>query len=222
MLQPATLKFLKDLRKNNNKPWFDSHRQQYQAAREDFEQLIEKVIKEMSVYDPDLATVTAKNAIFRINRDIRFSKDKSPYKTNMGASIKKGGRKSGYAGYYFHCEPGNSFTGGGIWMPEPPATKKIRQEISYCFDEFRSIVKAKKFTAQFKDLDQEEEFTLTKLPKGYEKDDPAAEYLKLKSWLGIRSVSDEELLSKNLVKTIINSFTALQPLNNFINRAIEE
>src|ERR1051325_4115843 len=121
MLQSSTVKFLKALKKNNNKPWFDAHRKQYEAAKIDFENFIQSVLDKHSRNDADLKELEAKKCIFRINRDVRFSKDKSPYKTNFGASMDKGGRKSGLAGYYFHLQPGKSFLGGGLWMPEQNA-----------------------------------------------------------------------------------------------------
>ena len=118
MFQSSTVSFLKELKKNNNKPWFDSHREKYLSAKTDFENFIEKLLAATSVFDADLKELTAKNCTFRINRDIRFSKDKTPYKTNMGASLNRGGKKSIFAGYYFHLEPGGkSFAGGGLWMP---------------------------------------------------------------------------------------------------------
>src|SRR6476660_1610082 len=119
MLQSSTLKFLKDLKKNNNKTWFDAHRKQYEAAKNDFENFIQSVLDKHSKNDADLKELTAKKCMFRINRDVRCSKDKSPYKTNLVASMDKGGKKSGLAGYYFHLEHGRSFVGGGIWMPSP-------------------------------------------------------------------------------------------------------
>ena len=109
MFQSATLRFLKDLKKNNNKAWFDAHRKQYEAAKNDFENFIQSILDKHSKNDTDLKELTAKKCMFRINRDVRFSKDKSPYKTNLGASMDKGGKKSGLAGYYFHLEPGRSF-----------------------------------------------------------------------------------------------------------------
>src|SRR5690349_17888554 len=152
MLQESTLKFLKGLKKNNNKPWFDKNRTAYDEARSDFELFIQSVLDQHSRNDADLKELVAKKCMFRINRDIRFSKDKSPYKTNFGASMDRGGRKSGLAGYYFHLEPGRSFVGGGIWMPSPDVVKKIRQEIDYCFDEFDAIMKSKKFKSTFGEL----------------------------------------------------------------------
>src|SRR5213080_4457258 len=118
MLVPQTLTFIRQLKKNNNKPWFDAHRAQYEAARIDFSNFIQLVIEAVQKRDPSITGLSSKDCMFRINRDIRFSKDKSPYKTNFGAIIKPGGRKSIFAGYYFHCSPGSSFAGGGLWMPE--------------------------------------------------------------------------------------------------------
>jgi uncharacterized protein (TIGR02453 family) len=120
MIQASTLKFLKELKKNNNKPWFDANRKRYEEAKKDFENFIQQVINAHSKKDKTLASLKAKDCMFRINRDVRFSKDKSPYKTNLGASINKGGRKAFQtAGYYFHLEPGQLFVGGGVYQPFP-------------------------------------------------------------------------------------------------------
>ncbi len=144
MIQTSTLKFLKSLSKNNNKPWFDAHCAQYHAARENFCNFITEVVSKTAQFDSDLVGLEPKKCLFRINRDVRFSKNKSPYKNNFGASMDRGGKKSGFAGYYFHLEPGNSFYGGGLWQPEADNLKKVRQEIDYCFDEFKSIVESRK------------------------------------------------------------------------------
>lgn len=222
MLQASTLKFLKDLSKHNNKPWFDAHRQQYDDAKKDFETFIQTLIDKHGRRDTYIKELTAKNCLFRINRDIRFSKDKTPYKTNMGASISRGGRKSIYAGYYFHLEPGQSFVGGGIWMPMPEETKKVRQEIDYCLDEFRKIVESKKFKTVYGGLYIDSETSLSRVPQGFEKDNPAAEYLKLKSWIATQALKDADITSKDLVKKALVAFETLQPLVEFINRSLED
>jgi uncharacterized protein (TIGR02453 family) len=136
MLQSSTLQFLQSLQKNNNKPWFDENRKKYESAKENFAEFVEALINGIAAFDPTIQNLTAKNCMFRINRDVRFSKDKSPYKTNMGASISKGGKKINLAGYYFHCEPGKSFAAGGFYMPMAPELAKIRQEIDYNFKEW--------------------------------------------------------------------------------------
>ena len=221
MLEPQTLKFLKGLAKNNNKPWFDSHRVAYEAARIDFSNFIQLVIDALQVKDTTITGLTSRDCLFRINRDIRFSKDKTPYKSNFGASIKRGGRKSGFAGYYFHVSPGASFLGGGLWMPEAPALKKLRQEIDYNWDEFEALLKEKEYKKTFKDIYQGDDVRLSTMPKGYEKDNPAATYLKLKSFIAETKISDEDLLKGNLHQKTVAAFTALKPLLDFINRALE-
>ncbi len=221
MLQTTTIKFLKDLKKNNSKEWFDKNRKQYEAAKADFAALVNAVILQFGKKDGGIATLTAKDCMFRINRDVRFSKDKSPYKTNMGAAFSKGGKKAIIAGYYFHCEPGQAFVGGGLWMPDADVVKKVRQEIDYCFNEFSKIIKHKKFVAQYKGLEISDETSLTREPKGYEKDNPAIQYIKLKSWLAMSSLTDADLTDKNLTKKIVAAFEALQPFIEFLNRGIE-
>lgn len=220
MLQSSTLLFLKQLAKNNNKPWFDANRKKYDEARKDFENFIQSLIDGFGTKEPSIASLTAKNCLFRINRDIRFSKDKTPYKKNFAASINKGGKKSVLAGYYFHLEPGNSFIGGGIWMPMPAETQKIRQEIDYCYEEFKKITGSKKFKDIYKGLDQEDGIRLTNVPKGYTRDNPAAEFLKLKSWVAMSPVTDAELSSKTLLKKSVEAFAVIQPLIDFLNRAV--
>ena len=223
MIAPATIKFLKDLKKNNNKPWFDAHRKDYEAAKADFSGFIQAAINNLGKKDITIKDLKAKDCMFRINRDIRFSKDKSPYKTNFGASINKGGKKAmGSAGYYFHLEPGNSFIGGGLYQPMPEELKKVRQEIDYNFKEFKKIITSKKFTSVYKELDKSKEFSLIRVPKGYEPENPAAEYLKLKSFIAMIPISDKELLSKELLKKTQATFEALMPLLSFINRSIED
>lgn len=221
MLEPQTLRFLTRLKKNNSKEWFDSHRADYEAARIDFSNFIQLVIDELQKTDTTITGLTAKDCMFRINRDIRFSKDKTPYKTNFGASIKRGGKKSPFAGYYFHCAPGESFAGGGIWMPEAADVKKVRQEIDYNFDEFKGIVESKSFKKVFGGLYHSPEVSLSTVPKGYEKDNPAIEYLKFKSIIAERHIPDEQLTKGSLHKTTVNTFLALKPLIDFINTAVE-
>ncbi len=124
MIQPSTLKFLKELKKNNHKEWFDANRKKYEEAKADFTASVQHIIHEFCKTDTTLSSLNAKDCLFRINRDVRFAKDKSPYKTNLAASINAGGKKSTKAGYYIHIEPGQNFVGGGIWQPMPDDLKK--------------------------------------------------------------------------------------------------
>jgi len=221
MLQSSTINFLKDLKKNNTKEWFDANRKVYEAAKQDFLDLTTEVLKGIAAKDETLAHLEPKKCVFRINRDVRFSKDKSPYKTNMGMSLSKGGKVAISAGYYFHLEPNACFIGGGIYMPMPDDVKKIRQEIDYNWDEFKKIITNKKFVATFGDVSKSSEFSLTRPPKGYDENNPAIDYIKLKSWIASTPLKDEELSAKNLAKTIVTIFEALKPLLDFLNRGIE-
>jgi uncharacterized protein (TIGR02453 family) len=223
MLQPTTLKFLQTLKKNNSKEWFDINRKQYELAKADFAALVDEIIKSFGKKDPGIAGLLAKECVFRINRDVRFSKNKEPYKTNMGASITAGGKKVMKAGYYFHLEPGGkSFVGGGLYMAEPDMLKKVRQEIDYGWTEFSKIIQHKKFKENYTDLDKSEGMSLVREPKGYEKDNPAIDYIKLKSWIALKPLTDKQLTDKDLVKTICTSFEALHPMIVFLNRALSE
>lgn len=221
MLHSNTLTFIKKLTKNNNKPWFEENRHLFNEAKENFENLVKNIITAFGKIDPDIAPLEAKNCIFRQYRDIRFSQDKTPYKQHMGASFDRGGKKSGFAGYYLHIEPGNkSMAGGGIWMPEAEQLKKIRQEIDYSWDEFHSIINQPDFKNVYGDLEQGE-FKLSREPKGYEKDNPAIEYLKLKSLVATQTLTYDDLVSKDLLQKIVAAFTTLMPLIKFINRSLE-
>lgn len=218
MLQTTSLKFLKDLKKNNQREWFEKNRSTYETAKADFTTFIQTIIDQHGKNDPTIKNIVAKDCLFRINRDVRFSKDKSPYKTNFGASINKGGRKAWEnAGYYFHFEPGRSFAGGGIWMPETPQLKKIRQEIDYNFNDFKKIMNARKFKSVYGDLVKNSEYQLTRIPKGYEAENPAADYLRLKSFVAMVPITDSELQNKTALKKTLEAFEALLPLLEFIN-----
>lgn len=220
MLQKSSADFLRRLDKNNNKAWFDEHRREYEAAKSDFEQFIESVLRGAEALVPELAGRKAKDAIFRIYKDVRFSKDKTPYKNNMGAGFGKYEKKKmNAAGYYIHFQPGANFVGGGIWMPDGPALKAIRQEIDYNWAEFQKIIGKASFKKMFGDLD--ESMKLKTLPKGYDADNPAIEYLKLKSFTVGRQLEDKDLHEKNAVKLVLDSIKEMKPLVDFLNRAVE-
>ena len=221
MLKRSTIQFLKDLKENNTRPWFEEHRDKYLDAKEDFEAFVENLIAKISSFDTDIKELEAKNCTFRQYRDVRFAKDKRPYKVNMGAYMVKGGKKSRFAGYYFHLEPGKSLIGGGLWMPMPPEVKKTRQEIDYCFDEFSNIINSRPFKKHYKDLEAGEGIKLKTVPKGYDAANPAIEYLKLKSFFVDKPMSDKELTSPTLLKDSTEAFKALKLLLDFLNRGIE-
>jgi uncharacterized protein (TIGR02453 family) len=219
MLQQTTIHFLKALKKNNNKEWFEKNRSQYELAKKDYLEFVTKVLELLQKTDPSLETLQPKQCVFRINRDVRFSKNKEPYKTNFGASFSKGGKKIESAGYYFHLEPGANFIGGGLWMPMAPDLHKVRQEIDYCFKEFKSILRKPKFKAIYGDMNATEK--LVRPPKGYDPGNSAIEYLKLKSFVVTAPMEDAVLQDKQLIKKVIADFAAITPLVHFLNRAIE-
>jgi uncharacterized protein (TIGR02453 family) len=219
MLQSTTLKFLKDLKKNNNKTWFDGNRKQYDAARADFILLVGQLITGIAAFDKPIGHLEAKNCTFRINRDVRFSKNKDPYKSNLAAYFNKDGKKGTGAGYYLHIEPGKSFAAGGIWMPEPAVLAGIRQEIDYSFTEWKNMVTGKSFTKIFTEGIKGD--ALTRPPKGYNEDNPAIDYLKMKSFIVSRPFTDTEVQSKSFVNDVAKTFLAMKPMIDFLNMAIE-
>ena len=219
MLQSATLKFLKDLKKNNNKPWFDEHRKQYEQAKEDVVVLTEQLIKAITVFDLPIGHLKAKECMFRINRDVRFSKNKQPYKNNIAAYFNRNGKQGNGSGYYLHIEPGQSFAAGGIWMPEPKDLAKIRQEIDYSFDDWKKIMSNAAFKKTFTEGITGE--SLIRPPKGYDENNPAIEFLKHKSFIVTKPFTDAELQSKTFVKEVANTFKTMKPLIDFLNAAVE-
>ncbi len=159
----------------------------------------------------------AKDCVFRIYKDVRFSKDKTPYKSNFGASINPGGKKSLVAGYYLHLEPGASFLAGGVYMPQPDMLNAIRQEIDYNTDAFLKILKSASFKKFFKGLDEDDK--LKTAPKGFEKDHPHIELLKNKHFIVSYPLSDKQLGEKNADTTILAGFKAMQPFLEYLREA---
>ncbi len=221
MIQKSTLDFLKNLKKNNEREWFDSNKDKYLAAKSNVDSFVEDVIKSFTSFDKSLAGLKAKDCVFRIYRDVRFSKDKSPYKTNMGAGINRGGKKMEIAGYYLHIEPGKTMIAGGRWMPSGDHLKKIRQEIDYNGKQLHKILSDKNFKKLFGGLDNSDEYKLVRPPKGYDKDHKDVELLKLNSYLVWHEFSDKDVLSKNFLKNLTATAKAMKPLLDFLNTAID-
>ena len=220
MLQNDSIHFLRDLKENNHKSWFDVNRKRYEALKKDYHGLVENILTPMKSLDESLDMLQVKDCVFRINRDIRFSKDKSPYKTYLGVNLAPYGKKMQLAGYYMHFDEGQSFCGGGVYMPMAPELKKVRSEIHYCFEEFKSIIDNPVFVNTFGGLDVNPSITLSRPPKDYTSDDPAIDWLKLKSFTAVRSFEDDLFSSDQLSPTVLKTFTAIKPLIRFINRAL--
>ena len=212
-MQSSTLQFLKNLVKNNNRDWFNENKTLYLAAQQDVVSLVEELINEIAIFDEEVGRLDAKKSVFRIYRDTRFSKDKIPYKTNFGAGLGMG-KGNKVSGYYLHIEPGKSFLAGGVYSPEPSVLKTIRQEISAFGNEFLELLEKVEFRNYFRGLSVEDK--LKKVPQGFEKDDKMAEYLKLKHFVVMHPVSDEQLLAENAVKEFAEIYKAIKPLNDFL------
>lgn len=220
MLQPSTIRFLKDLQDNNNKPWFDAHRQMYENAKADLQKMVGQLIPAIASFDDPIGILQVKECTFRINRDVRFSKNKSPYKNNMAAYFSRGGKKASVAGYYFHCEPGKSYAAGGFYTPMPAELAKIRQEIDYNLDEWKKILNNKTFKKYFPNgVDGIE--SLQRPPKGYDETNPAIHFLKMKHFIVSKPITDAELQSKTLVNDVAKVFQTMKPMLDFLNLAVE-
>jgi uncharacterized protein (TIGR02453 family) len=218
LYKPETLKFLADLKENNNKTWFDAHKNEYENARQDHLNFTSELIAEVGKWDEEIKKLQAKDCVYRIYRDVRFSKDKTPYKSHFGSYLSPGGKKSMRAGYYFHLEPGNSFLGGGMWEPEPAQLKAIRQEIDYNLDDFESIVNSAGFKKYYTGLNGSK---LQKAPKDYPADHPGIEYLKQKDFTAIYKLDDDLLTSNKLLGVCTAAFHALHPLNEFLDKTLD-
>ena len=220
MLQLTTIEFLKDLEKNNNRPWFELNRNIFEASKADIQNTVANLIPAIAKFDNPIGNLAVKECTFRINRDVRFSKNKSPYKTNMAAYFSKAGKKANVAGYYFHCEPGKSYAAGGFYTPMPLELAKIRQEIDYNFNDWKKILRSKSFKKYFPESVDGIE-SLVRPPKGYEENNPAITYLKMKHFIVSTPFSDTALQSKTLVKNIAKVFETVKPMIDFLNNALE-
>lgn len=212
------LDFLKELKQNNNREWFDQHKDEYLDVKRKHELILGKVIEEISRFDPLTGKPEPKDCVFRIYRDIRFSKDKLPYKTHLGAFIARGGRKSQRPGYYLHLEPGNSMIGGGIYMPQPEVLKKIRNEIYFDSVKFRSILEEKSFSKLFGTLYEDK---LSRNPKDFDADFADIDLLRYKSYFVERYLSDDEVLSDKFETIVVDTCKAMLQLHLFLNKAFE-
>jgi uncharacterized protein (TIGR02453 family) len=210
----TTLDFLRGLRDNNSKAWFDANRAQYDLARGVFTDLVMDVISKFGEVE-DLAGVEPKDCIYRINRDVRFSPDKSPYKTMMSALIGKGGRKAESGWYYLHIEPDDhSFVAGGIHMPNSEQLAKIRIVIGKDSKKLKKILEDKTFTKLFGKLEGE---SLKKAPQGYSPDHPDIELLKLKEWTVSHPLTDAQIVDSGLIDQVVDLFSAMKPFVRYMN-----
>jgi uncharacterized protein (TIGR02453 family) len=212
-----TFSFLQLIRVNNNREWYHANKALYQEAKEEFEHFTELMILETGKFDKDIKGLLAKDCVFRIFRDVRFSSDKSPYKSNFGVFLSKGGKKGGFSGYYLHIEPDNSFIAGGIYMPPSPVLRAIREDVYEHIDEFKEIITSTNFTNHFKTIDSDK---LKTAPKGFPKDFPDIELLKFTSYTVGKSKTDKQMRDGLILNEIIDAFKSLYSFNRFLNEAV--
>jgi len=218
-MEKATLEFLKKLKANNKKEWFNDNRKLYEAALADFSAFVDELIGKLVKTNPDLKGLQAKDCLFRIFRDVRFSKDKSPYKANFGAVMVKGGRKNMCgAGMYVHIEPGGkSMLAGGMHLPPSKELQAIRDAIARDSPAFKKIINAAQFKKQFGGLWGEK---LKSAPRGFPRDHPDIELLKFKSYTVARFIPDPEVLAPGFLGAALTAHKTLGPFNQFLNRAV--
>ena len=213
MLTQSTLHFLKDLAENNNRDWFAENRKRYETSKKDLEQLVAAVLKGVSEFE-SLPNTEVKDCIFRINRDIRFSKDKSPYKQWFSAAIGPGGRHSGRTDFYLHIQPGESFLGAGMWAPTPKHLAKFRQEIDFNPQGLKSIIDAPEFRDYFPEIWGE---SLQRSPKGYPDNHPDIALLKRKQLFFMHKYSDAEVTSPGFADEVVKGCRLIKPYCEFLN-----
>lgn len=219
MLDNSTAQFLLELRENNNRDWFHSQKKRYDKVKGNYKTLIEGLLSEMQKHDASLASLTSKECTFRIARDIRFSTDKTPYKTHLGIGMRTHGKRSGMSEYYVHLEPGGqSFVGGGIYMPDAEQMKKIRTEIDVFGEDLTALIKAPLFSKYYQDIDRD--IALVRPPKGYAPDHPHIDFLKLKSYTAITAIPEALLTDKALIAFLVERLSALTPFLSFLNRGL--
>ena len=209
MISKSTIDFLELLQSNNDREWFAANKKEFQEEEKKVKLFFNEIYLELQKID-SLESMQ----IFRIYRDVRFSKNKSPYKTNFGAALGMG-KGSKTTGYYLHLEPGKSFIAGGVYQPEPSVLKEIRKEIEMNADEFLEIVNAKEFIKNFGELSQTDK--LVKVPQGFDKDSKMGDFLKLKNIVVMHSIKDENLLHENAISNFVKIYKTMKPLNDFLD-----
>ena len=219
-IDKSTIQFLEDLTKNNNREWFQENKPRYDTARKNYLSFLDELLESMEPFEPIAHGQKGKDLVFRIYRDVRFSNDKRPYKDHFGAYVAEGGRKSILPGYYLHLAANNnSFVAGGLWMPPADYLKAVRQEIDYNMDGLERIIQAPDFKERFGNIQGEQ---LKTTPKGYDKENPAIEYLRFKSWNAVMPLPDKVVLSKDFMNVVLEAFKAVKPFNDFLTEPLKD
>ena len=212
------LEFLQALKENNNREWFEKNKSWFEKVKKEQTTLISKILSKITSFEPEFAQLKPADCMFRIYRDIRFSTDKTPYKTHIGIYFERDGKKSTRPGYYLHIEPEDkNMVAGGMWMPDAEMLNKIRQEIDYNGEKLNEIINETEFKKSYGSLSNES--ALKKMPKGYNEGHPNADLLKLKSFTAHHGISDNLVLKENFAEYIVDTFSKLKPLNDFLKEA---
>lgn len=220
MINQETFAFLKDLSLNNNKPWMAENKERYNGVKENLVEYVQNLIDEFSEIDPTISRLDARKCMTRINRDMRFAKNAPPYKDDFYLVLNKKQLHGVTAGYYLYIRPGNCFLGGGVWNPQKPELDRYRQEVADYYDDFKSIVDDDSFKKKFPTGIQGDG-ALVNVPKQFDENHPAGEFLKMKGFCTKEKITQKELTSKDSIKIVTSFFEASKPLVDFLNRGIE-
>jgi len=217
MINQSTFNFLSELAANNNREWFTDNKQRYEEAKENVLDFTGELIKELNRFDKAVsADLDPKKCVMRIYRDIRFSKDKTPYKDNFGIGNLRTGRV--HIGYYVQIQPGRNLAGGGYWMPEADHLKLIRQEVDYNADDLKKIIDAPEFKKFFGEFRAQEQ--LKGAPRDYEADNENIDLIKLKSFAALHQLTDAEMMKKDSPKRVAEVLGYIYPLTTFLKNAL--
>ena len=214
-IQQSTVNFLKELKSNNNREWFAENKERFLVANDSFISFADDILLEMSKID-SIETISGKKSVFRIYRDVRFSKNKTPYKNHFSGSLKRATEEL-RGGYYFHVEPGNSFIGGGFWGPNPKDLLRIRKEININAEELIAVISTKKFISNFGNLQGE---TLKTAPRGFDRNHANIELLRLKQFIVSKKISDEEILGKDFSNVVVDTFKEMRPFFDYMSSVL--
>jgi len=212
------LAFINELTENNNRDWFKANKDYYQESLEIFRGFAGELLTGISTFDPSVGNLEPKDTIFRIYKDVRFSKDKLPYKTHFGCWMAKGGRKSTDAGYYFHLEPGKSFMAAGVWMPPKEQLTLIRQEIMYQPESYLELINKPAMKEYYERGGKED--MLKKGPAGFPADFKYMEEIKYKHYIWSRSYTDSAIQGKGFAGTVVKDYKGLFPMVSYLNQAM--
>jgi len=215
VIKKESIEFLKTLSKNNNRDWFNKHKNRYTEAQENIASFADALLFEMNKHDK-IATLSGKKSLFRIYRDVRFSKNKTPYNTHWNGGFKRATQKL-RGGYYFNIAPGNSFVAGGFWGPEPKDMKRIREDIDANYTDWKKLLAGKTFVKTFGGLQGEQ---LGSAPRGYAKDHPAIELLRYKQFVLRHSFTDKEVLSPGFLREVNDVFKKMRPFLDYMSEVL--